>query len=418
MKLITKTIFYYLLISLPLLIIAGICGYYLINKELRDGTDEALWKEKINAEKQVQSLSETKTIYLSYDSLSTIIPVSFSNTGYFFSDTVIYDRYEEENLNYRVLKQYYTSNNQNYLITVAKPTLEDDELKEGLLSAFVLIIGFLLAAFFIVNWLLSKTLWKPFYKTIYQLNTYDIKNHTLTNFESSSTKEFQQLNETINQMTEKINHDFIQQKEFTENASHEMQTPLAIIKANISLLLQSPNIKEAEMNQLQAIDNTTKKLAALNKALLLLSKIENQQFKDDTQINLAHTINKVLVNYEAVIESKNITFHKEMDELTVLTCNQSLLDILITNLIQNAIRHNRENGDIIISTQLDSLTIANTGAPLAINESDLFIRFKKNENSHESLGLGLSIVQSIAKLYHYNINYSYINNLHTFTLNF
>ena len=330
----------------------------------------------------------------------------------------MYDRYEEENLNYRLLKQYHVSNNQNYLITIAKPTLEEDELKEGLLSAFILMIGFLLVAFFIVNWLLSKTLWKPFYKTIDQLNTYDIKKHSITNFESSSTKEFQQLNETINQMTEKINRDFVQQKEFTENASHEMQTPLAVIKANISLLLQSDNIKEVEMSQLQAIDNTTKKLTSLNKALLLLSKIENQQFKDDTSVNLKETLLKIIDNYEVLIESKSITLQKQVIETIILNCNQSLLEILITNLIQNAIRHNTSNGDIIITTSVNSLTIANTGEPLTINESELFTRFKKNENSHESVGLGLSIVQSIANLYHFKIEYNYVNHLHTFTIIF
>ena len=418
MKLITKTILYYLLISLPLLVISGICGYYLINKELRDGTDEALWKEKINAERQILLLKEPKIIYLSGDSLSIVMPAVSIKTGYLFSDTLVYDRYEEENLNYRLLKQYHVSNNQNYLITIAKPTLEEDELKEGLLSAFILMIGFLLVAFFIVNWLLSKTLWKPFYKTIDQLNTYDIKKHSITNFESSSTKEFQQLNETINQMTEKINRDFVQQKEFTENASHEMQTPLAVIKANISLLLQSDNIKEVEMSQLQAIDNTTKKLTSLNKALLLLSKIENQQFKDDTSVNLKETLLKIIDNYEVLIESKSITLQKQVIETIILNCNQSLLEILITNLIQNAIRHNTSNGDIIITTSVNSLTIANTGEPLTINESELFTRFKKNENSHESVGLGLSIVQSIANLYHFKIEYNYVNHLHTFTIIF
>ena len=128
-------------------------------------------------------------------------------------------------------------------------------------------------AFLAVNWLLSKTLWKPFYKTINTLNEYDLKNYSHSKFNTSNTREFDQLNSTLNKMTKKIYNDFLQQKEFTENASHEMQTPLAIIKANISLLMQSPNLKEEEMEQLQAIDNTTKKLASLNKALLLLVKI-------------------------------------------------------------------------------------------------------------------------------------------------
>ena len=418
MKLISKTILYYLLISIPLLVIAGFLSYYLIRSEVLDSTEEALWKEKINVEKLLRSQSETKQFYLSSDSLSSVRPTSFHKDGFLFSDSIIFDKYENEELNYHLLKSYFNLNNQTYLITIAKPTLETDDLMESLFKAFTIILSFLILAFFTVNWLLSKTLWKPFYKTLDELNKYDLKNYSNSKFTSSSTKEFNQLNTVLNKMMEKIYSDFLLQKEFTENASHEMQTPLAVIKANISLLMQSPNLKEEEMGQLQAIDNTTKKLASLNKALLLLAKIENNQFKENSEISIKDTVNKVITHFEDLLTAKNITIENKFGSDLKVEMNPTLAEILITNLIQNAIRHNVNGGKIILELKNNLLTIANTGEALSINNDDLFVRFKKNDASKESIGLGLSIVKSITELNNFKINYTYQNSLHIFTIKF
>lgn len=418
MRLISKTILYYLLISLPLLIIAGFLSYYLIRSEVRDGTDEMLWKEKLHSEELIKIQPQIKKTYLSSDSLSSIAPTSFHKDEYIYSDTSVFDKTDKEEINFRSLKSYSNINDQTFLIVVAKPTLEEDELLEGLFTAFAIIFGFLMLAFFAVNWLLSKTLWKPFYKTLDSLNKYDLKNYTHANFSASNTKEFGQLNSALNKMTEKIYSDFLQQKEFTENASHEMQTPLAVIKANISLLMQSPNLKEEEMGQLQAIDNTTKKLASLNKALLLLAKIENNQFKENSIVSIKDTTIKVIGHFEDLITAKNISIENKITTDLEVNINPTLADILITNLIQNAIRHNINGGKIIAEIQDNSLVISNTGEPLKINSNELFTRFKKNDASKESLGLGLSIVKSITELYNYSITYIYKNSRHTFTLNF
>ncbi len=418
MRLINKTILYYLLISLPLLIIAGYFSYSLIRMELRDGADEALEKEKSNAIQLIHSFNQPHNINLSFDSLSNIRVIESVKTGEVFSDTSIYDKEEKEYVPYRFLRSYYTFNNYNYLITVAKTTIEEDELLEGIFSSFGMIIGLLVIAFFMVNWLLSKTLWKPFHKTLSELNTYDIKKHELHTFEPVTTREFNQLNSALNKMTEKIHSDFLQQKEFTENASHEMQTPLAIVKANLSLLMQSPNLKEEEMNQLQAIENTLKKLSALNKSLILLTKIENNQFHDNAIIYLKEVVAKTLHNHLDLIQTKNIELITDIQDKLKTEMNPVLADILLSNLLQNAIRHNKAGGKIIVSLKEKVLSISNSGEPLTVNKEDLFVRFKKNDTSKDSLGLGLSIVKSIVDLYGFEIHYNYSNSLHTFIIKF
>lgn len=418
MKLTTKTIIYYLLISLPLLLIAGFFSYYLIRSELQDGTDEALFKEKINCEKQIQLFNQPKTIYLSLDSLSSIKPTSFTNVNYFFIDTLVYDKLEGEQLNYRVLKSFYTTKHQGYLITLSKPTLEDDELMEGLYSAFALIIGFLIIAFFVANWFITKTLWRPFYRTLQQLNTYDLKYNAFTNLKTSTTIEFQQLNVALNKMTEKIYLDYAQQKQFTENASHEMQTPLAIIKIALDNLIQSPNLKEEELLILQNIETATNKLSQLNKALLLLTKIENNQFNAFEKINLNTLITASVNDYRLIYEAKNISLSLLLNQEITLQLNPILAELLIGNLINNAFKHNMVNGTIEIKLENNSFIISNTGNELSFNKNDLFKRFKKDDSSKDSLGLGLAIVKSIADNYNYTILYETISFQHVFILKF
>ena len=417
MKLISKTLLNFLLISLPLLIIAGFFSYFLIKSELRDGTEEELSKEKVYAEKLIQTFKNPQTVYLTLDSLSSIQPfkgISFKSS---YTDTLIFDITENENVGYRKLKSYYSFNRNEYQIILLKTTMQEDELLEGIFSAFTIISLFLMIAFFIVNWLVSKALWKPFYNTLSKLNTYDIKNHEQQQFLKTNTLEFQQLNTALTKMTDKIHIDYLQQKEFTENASHEMQTPLAVIKANLTQLMQSTTLSESDMNNLQTIENTTKKMASLNKALILLSKIENNQFKENELIPINKIINKVVNNFADLIEVKNIKLKLNLKDELQITINPTLAEILLSNLVQNAIRHNVNGGIINIDLMQNKLIISNSGEALTINSNELFTRFKKNDASKDSLGLGLAIVKSICNIYQLNIDYSYSNQLHTFTLN-
>lgn len=418
MKLIHKTIIYYLLISIPLLCIAGLVSYYLIQSELVEGTDEVLENETFKAKQLIKTFKEPKTVYLGYDSLSYIKVIGMHPNESVFEDKLIYNPSEEEYTNYRQLTTYDNFKGNTYVITILKTTMEEEELMEGLFSAFALILFFLLVAFFMVSWFLSKTLWKPFYKTLDGLNRYDIKQHNAYQFDTSSITEFDKLNAVLNKMTDKIHKDFSQQKEFTENASHEMQTPIAVIKANLSLLMQSQNIKAEEMGHLEAIENTIKKLTALNKALILLSKIENNQFSESTDVSLNDKLRSAISNYSERIQIKKIDLKTIMDEELTVSINPVLADILISNLLQNAIRHNHTRGTITISIDQNRLSISNSGEPLSVSEDDLFTRFKKNDASKDSLGLGLSIVKSITALYNIQISYSHAEGIHTFVLTF
>lgn len=414
MKLLTKTILYYLLTCIPLLVIAGICSYFLINGELQESIDESLGRELPLATRIIDSWKEPKVFYLNADHLSLIKPIQQGSNKNSFGDTSIYIQHEFEN--YRVLNSFYASNGIPYQITIYKTTIEKDELMEGLLSSFILIIAFLVIAFFIINWLLSKKLWRSFYQTLTDLTNYDIKKQQPQKFAAATILEFDQLNTSLNKMTAKIHTDFIQLKEFTENASHEMQTPLAVAKANLSLLMQSSNLKELEMDQLQAIENTLKQLSSLHKTLMLLAKIENNQYADNTWIDFKKVVMQNLEQYADFIEAKMIGLNLDLDHDLQVNMNPTLATVLISNLLQNAIRHNKNRGEIFIRSTANTLSISNTGDPLIIQKDELFLRFKKNDAAANSLGLGLAIVKSITTLYNFEITHSFASGFHTFTL--
>lgn len=418
MKLTSKSILYYLVISLPLLVIACLFSYYLIRSELRDGTDELLAREKVSAENLIKLGKVEKEFTAMPDSFFTIAPVLYHKNNEVFFDTVAYDRIDKEEENFRACRCYFNYNNTTYRIIILKPTLEEDELAEGLLSSLFLVVFFLLLSFLLVNWILSKWIWKPFYNTLSTLHDFELKRNELLILNPSNIKEFNELNDALIKMTDKIYTDFIRQKEFTENASHEIQTPLAVIKSKIELLMQSENLKEDEMLQIQTIETAANKLSTLNKALLLLVKIENHQFKDVAELSLKTHLENILKQFDWVLTDKNITTKTNFANDLFFKINPELLDVLLANLLQNAIRHNVKDGTIEINLTGPILRIANTGGELKIKPQELFERFKKDSTKKESLGIGLAIVKSVADEYKIDINYLYENNRHVFELVF
>lgn len=418
MKLLHKTTLYYVIISIPLVGLAAFLSYFVIKSEIKNGAEEVLYTDFQNAKKIIRSFDHPQNIILSSDGLSKIILSNKPLDKTILKDTIIFDPIEKETIEYSILKSNYTHKNQLYQIDIVKNNMEADELLEGLWSGFGILLLFLGVAFLLLNWIISKSIWKPFYKTIQQLENYDIKKHDNFQLESVSTYEFNQLNATLNTMTRKIQNDFSQHKEFTENASHEMQTPLAVIKANLSLLMQSSNLSEGDMNSIEAIENTVKKLSALNRTLLLLTKIDNQQFSENKKIDLTLICKNISDHYAELISTKELILEIDFQEKLEVTMNETLAEILVSNLIQNAIRHNVQGGKIELIISRNSLSISNSGDPLSIPESDLFVRFRKSETTIESMGLGLSLVKSVVDVYQFTIAYEFSNNLHTFKLTF
>jgi signal transduction histidine kinase len=417
MKLLAKTSLYYFLLSIPILILSGFICYYIITKEVKDSNNELLLNRKELIEKYLKEKNTVLLQLIIQSKEAQIKKAVFDKSAQnVFSDTLIFDKNENELAPNRLLTSYVNIDNSNYQIKIWRSTLEFDELFKGIFTSLIVLLLLLFLSYLIINFWISKTLWKQFYNTVSNLKNFRTSTNEIPNFGKTSIKEFKDLNSSLSGMMEKMITDYNGQKKFTENASHEIQTPLAVIKSKVDLLIQSENLKANEVELIIAIDDACSKLIRMNKSLLLLTKIENRQFKTTTKVSIETMIDQSLLLFEEHIQANKINVIKNIQEDFLINMNGDLCLVLINNLFQNAIRHNIEEGSIVINITHNCLTIENTGKVEPINMVLLFKRFQKNSNSQLSTGLGLAIANEIAEVSGLTLQYMFINNNHRFSL--
>jgi len=420
MKLLAKTSLYYLIFSIPILILSGFICYYVITYEVRDSNNELLLNRKFQVEHYLKNNDTASLLLITKSKEAQIDKIFYSNfkdgTKMMFSDTLILDKKENELASNRMIRSIVTVNNENYQIKIWRSTLEFDELIEGILYLLALILFFLVLISILINIWVSKTLWNPFYKTIQNLKNFRASDNQVPEFKKTTIIEFEALNNSLHQMMDKMIVDYNSQKKFSENASHEIQTPLAVIKSKVDLLIQSENLKANELELIVAIDDACSKLIRLNKSLLLLTKIENRQFKTTEKVSVLKIIEESLLLFEEHILANKISLIKNIDQDFLININVDLCLVLINNLFQNAIRHNKEAGGITINIKKDCLSIENTGREEPLNSVLLLERFQKNSTSHLSTGLGLAIANEIAEVSGLSLKYEFISSRHRFTL--
>lgn len=283
----------------------------------------------------------------------------------------------------------------------------------GLLPLITLGIGFR----FITNRRIS-VLRNQLHQIIGTLEEFDMDEPRKVVFEKSTYPLFNELNENILELIDRIRSHYQANRQFTQNASHELQTPLAIIKGHAEMLLNSPNLKEKEVQSLGVILQNTTRLARLNHALILLSKIENKRYSDVERVDITVIIEEMLLNFKDLVQLQDITIEKNYSNPLIFEMSITLAEILFANLFQNAIRHNLEEGFIKIKIESRTVTIANPGEELNVPTDSLFKRFKRQSDVEESLGLGLSIVRRICDLYEIEVKYVHQAGLHRLVLQF
>lgn len=263
----------------------------------------------------------------------------------------------------------------------------------------------LIATFFINRFLLRK-LWHPFYDTLQRIEHFNLGDKQPLLFDKSNIEEFALLNATLEQAVNKAGRDYMILKEFTENASHELQTPLAVIRSKLDILIQDELLSEQQSNAAGEAYEAIQKLSKLNQSLLLLAKIENRQFADAIQVNLKEKIELKLKQFSELWQSRNIQVSSTLED-AFLTIHPALAEILLNNLLSNAARHNVQNGAIEISLQQGELKIGNTGPMQPLDAAQMFTRFSKQFAANENHGLGLSIVKQICGASACRIRYAF-----------
>ena len=329
-----------------------------------------------------------------------------------------YNNLKKENEPYRVLKTPVLINNKPYIFSAKINLVDNFDLIISVLGVFILMILILLLGLFIITKRISKTLWKPFYETLQQIENFEIDKNSNSKLDTSDIEEFHRLNHSINNLIERNTSIYKSQKEFIENAAHELQTPIAIFKGKLETLLQRPDVTEEQFEILDSLNNTTTRLNRLNKNLLLLSKIESKQFNVPENIILNEIINKQLDFFREQALAKAIIVNVKLEQNISVKSNAFLSEILISNLFLNAINHNTENGTIEIILNTNKLTVSNTGSLQSLKTDKLFERFSKVNPSSKGNGLGLSIIKKIADNNNWEVFYNYKNKLHIFEIQF
>jgi signal transduction histidine kinase len=417
MKLLDKSTRYYLMYSLFVFAVGSVFFYFSIQQVIYDGIDEALHQEKIvfvnnlKYEKQIDSLvlNEVTSIqrlgtsaYHEYDKYYTIKPTA---------DSTI-----EEN--YRQIESVFKHDGVYYLLKMKQSLVEEEELIQSIVPVGIVMFMILLVGILAISNFISVRIWTPFYGIIDQLRTYDIKKGDIVEYQKMAINEFDRLSHDLYVMTSKINEDYKRQKEFNENFSHELQTPLAIIQNNLEIMIQSPNLKDAEMENVASIMEAVKRLSNINRGLILLAQLDNNQYQEEEQLELNAVVDKIIGYFKIKLNDKKVLVTKEYGDRIFIKINPILLDIFITNIISNAIKHNVENGYLTIAINNNELLFSNSGVPLNGDPQKIFDRFKKFGHAKKSVGLGMAIVKKICDVYAFKITYKTIDDRHEISIVF
>ncbi|WP_127132862.1 sensor histidine kinase [Pseudoflavitalea rhizosphaerae] len=278
---------------------------------------------------------------------------------------------------------------------------------------FVLLLG----GFILINRRISRQLWQPFYNTMDRLRQFDLNRQQPVQFEPTDIAEFATLNETLDKLLSANMDAYHRQKEFADNASHELQTPIAIAQSKLEILLQSQPLNNDQYEQIEEALNALARVSRINKNLLLLTKIENNQYPEREKIALSALLTDTIQMLENFLDDKNIHLTQSIQENIEVRGNPILVEILVQNLINNSIRHSHQGATISISLNKEMLQLSNAGAT-PLDASRLFMRFATAGSPAPGTGLGLAIVKQIADRYHWKVDYQFEDNRHIFTVRF
>ncbi|MBN9381701.1 MAG: HAMP domain-containing histidine kinase [Chitinophagaceae bacterium] len=416
MKLFTHYSRVNILASILALVLGSIGYYFIIRTVLIHQLDETLSVEEAEILSHIQLKGQLPEPANYNDQQISYSPARAPVDRQFVNITRPDPFHHNESRSFRQLVFSVRAGGQIYTVSVSKSEEETKELQKIIMVVTAGMILLLLGILYLANRLLIRRLWRPFYQTLEELKGFNLSSHDTLSHTPTSIKEFRSLQQTVEQMTGQIRKDYDMLKAFADNASHEMQTPLAIINSKLDLMIQDQGLGEQHLRQLQAMYDAVSRLRQLNQSLLLLTKIENHQFEQTGLVVFAALIEKKLAQLEDLIKAKHITVTTDLQPCQ-LRMNPYLSDILLGNLLVNAIRHNYDKGAIHIHLQQDMLLVRNTGVPLSFDPSTIFDRFTKSAQS-EGTGLGLAIVRQICDNYKFTLSYSNKEGWHTIRIGF
>lgn len=393
-----------------LMLLSTIALYFYTKKLLQKEAEEELY----STESRIENALRLKNVPFS---LPPVMEISLVKNIQLESvkDTIIYDPSEDEMEVFRELTTYKSINTKTYRIIVRSLEVESTDILVAVVASYAVIILLTFLFLYYFNTAGNLILWAPFFENLNRMKRFSIISKVPLQLEESDIKEFSELKIQMETLTQKVKSDYENLKQFTEDVSHEMQTPLAIMQAKIENIINGHGLQQKEFEQLTSIQKDIQRLKQLNKRLTLLSKIENNLFVRTELIELNDLITDAVENFSELAHTK-ITFHKSTP--IVVSMDKYLAEALVNNLISNAIKYTVSNGTINIKIEGQTLQIQNLGDLALSDPAQIFNRFYKESGNLQATGLGLAIVKKICELYGFIIDYSFVENQHTFMVTF
>lgn len=395
---------------------------------------DMIWKSELDEHNQLiveKTAYEFKQLHLSDDQLETSLKLwnhiqPETNIEKISADRIRKDSVytsekqlpfisDKKKERYRCLKKVVYIQDKPYLFTIQTNIEESHETMGIIAMITILFFIIIVVGLLYLNRRLSSSVWKPFRETLDRLKTFNLNSQKTISFPVSDTAEFEELNESLYKLIERNISAYKTQKEFTENASHELQTPLAIIKNKLDILMQDQDLTERQYRIAEDMNKALTRSSRINKNLLLLAKIDNNQFDNSEIISFDNLLRQSIEILQEHFEQKNIIIQKQIASDIRVSGNSILTEIMISNLIINAIRHTSPGGTISIQLTGSVFEVSNSGTE-KLNTGLLFKRFSKLSADNNGSGLGLSIIQEICRFHHWTAGYMFENNNHVFSI--
>ena len=335
-----------------------------------------------------------------------------------YKDSMVYIAEKGETEPARILITLFKDKAERYYeLSVYTPTIEKEDLREAIFHLLVgLFIMMLVTIFLIYIWVFRRSM-KPFYELLAWLGKYRLGKENEKLHIETRTTEFRELNEVVGRFAKHSEEVFERQKQFIGNASHELQTPLAICQNRLEMLMEDESLGEQQMGEIVKTYQTLEYVSRLNKSLLLLSKIDNHQFVEEKEVCLNEVVRRYMEDYQEVYAYRNIRLSVEEQGELRWKMNETLAVVLVTNLLKNTFVHNIDKGSIRIVVSSTGIRFGNTGVGSSLDASRIFERFYQGTRKKEgSTGLGLAIVDAICREYRLRIQYRYAQDMHWFEI--
>ncbi len=417
MKLIYKYTLWYLLISLGVFVVGSIITYQVMKREI-SLEQERFLRERLTYVERMVDRRQPDSVLIRDKIRVEPLPQATAETEISYSDTVVMHSTLERLEPHTKLEVVKEVAGKFYLISLYDVIVEQDDIiesvRESMIKVYLLLTGTVLLLGVFAGWYLFK----PFNKTLNLIRNFDLDRGQPIKQIKTGTQEFDRLNQFLEEMTTKVQTDYNTLKEFSENASHEMQTPLTNAIGKLELLLNNPKLEAKESEKIMGALDSLRQISKMGQSLGLLTKIENQEFGNKAPLDFSTSVTRALDNFQELIDLKSITLERSITPHVEVIMDPNLADIMINNLLSNAIRHNERNGTIRTKVDESGFIICNTGKPPSAAPDSLFDRFKKDSNGRDGMGLGLSIVKKICDVSGFKVDYWYELNEHRLEIEF